>query len=704
MFSWCFCPPCIRCPLEQRSRILQPHENIADYIRQVTSANEHEPTRFTITAQVLEGPLSQSDITRYSTLKKSLPESSTVTMDVIKATPAVTSATQIVMPDGSSRRFGVSSSVLNTLLVSDANAASGHAGLTILAIDQKTDYLHGITKSEQSSVMKIRQVAPKGMVSATEEEVTKMPAWECAIRKADGDTLFHRDLQEPHHSDEGEHHGEHNHDHRDDSSTITVTDSISTFNYNSDNNTLKKRHLQNSNLPYSYQVNIFIEIDNDFIANTGGGTRDAAGITPNAYNYINALVMAANIIFESEIDTHLNVHTIKLSTLYDSATSISEALEIMRNNYGGDAWHTDGVTLHHGLLGKNLGGGKSYIGVLCNPGWAFGVTSSISGDFSDLDSRTVWDMKILLHELGHSFGSDHTHEIDYYSPVIDTCGTSCPATAGYQWATLMSLCNWCLGDFENIMYTYGGIFHDSGNKSDISDWIDNPKLVANYDDTHKSVDPRREGHRMFLHVSSRGSCVIPPVSQDPPIVFATYDTTLKVPKCTAVAKSCASGNLLLGRGNIGPSEGGTSPNSLDSCTDGTNGSYLSDESLERIKISSIDSDLLTVGSPAEIVAVAYVWSSIQNFVDFYYATDPFSPSWHLIASVSPTWTGRQSMRVQFSLGASALQAVRVVIRYGQSYSNSSSFICPTSGYDDVDDLVFAVSTTEPAKISTDGED
>lgn len=162
------------------------------------------------------------------------------------------------------------------------------------------------------------------------------------------------------------------------------------------------------------------------------------------------------------------------------------------------------------------------------------------------------------------------------------------------------------------MYSYGGMFQDSGNKSDISNWIDNPKLVTNYDNTHKSVDPRRVAHRMFSHVSSRGSCLVPPVSPGPPVLFATYDTTLKVPKCTAVAKSCASGKLLLGRGNIGPAEGGTSPNSLDTCVDGTNGSYLSDESLETIKVSAVDDDFLTVGSPAEIEAIAYVWSSIES--------------------------------------------------------------------------------------------
>lgn len=194
--------------LGQQRRIFQPHENIADFIRQATSANEHEPARFTITAQVQEGPFSESAIARSSPLKKSESKSATLTMDVMVATPAVTSATQIVLPDGSSSRLGDPSLFLNTLLVSDTVAASGHSGVTILTIDQKTNDLYGITENAQSRVIKIRQAAQKGIVTAMEDDVRKMPAWECAVGKAGAEaTLFHRDLQESRHNDGGEHDG-----------------------------------------------------------------------------------------------------------------------------------------------------------------------------------------------------------------------------------------------------------------------------------------------------------------------------------------------------------------------------------------------------------------------------------------------------------------------------------------------------------------
>ena len=78
----------------------------------------------------------------------------------------------------------------------------------------------------------------------------------------------------------------------------------------------KPRRLQTAD--YKYQVDVFIEIDNAFINSLGG--------LNSAINYVNTLVTGANVIFESEIDTHLRVVNIVVSSLYDDATSTSEAL------------------------------------------------------------------------------------------------------------------------------------------------------------------------------------------------------------------------------------------------------------------------------------------------------------------------------------------------------------------------------------------
>jgi hypothetical protein len=438
-------------------------------------------------------------------------------------------------------------------------------------------------------------------------------------------------------------------------------------------------------------VDLFIEIDAKFIELTGGGTVDAAGITLNAYNYINALVTAANVIYESEIDTHLHVNTIKLSNLYDSVTGTKEALTIMKDKYGASNWHTQGVDLQHALLGRELGGGIAYIGTLCNSDYGFGLTSGLVGDFKSLNQRVIWDLKAFMHEMGHSFSSGHTHDTNYYEPAIDTCGTTCPSTAGEKWATLMSYCDGCEGNYGNIMYTFGGVYNGPGSKSDLTNWMNKPELMANQDSDHQNVDPKRVAHTMYSHVSSRGSCLLPPMPEVT-VTTAKYDSTFNVPRCTAASESCSSGTLLDGRANIGPAEQGKSPNTLKTCTDGANGSYHSDESLDAIKVSSAVGGLLTEGKLAEIEAQVYAYDENADAADFYYTTNPSNPSWTLIGSGRPSGRGAQTIKIRYTLPAGELQAVRVVFRYQGSASTSSPFKCPSSGYDDIDDLVFTVSS------------
>lgn len=241
------------------------------------------------------------------------------------------------------------------------------------------------------------------------------------------------------------------------------------------------------------------------------------------------------------------------------------------------------------------------------------------------------------------------------------------------------------------MYSFGGIYDGSGTKSDIVNWMDKPELVANYDSAHKSVDPRREAHKMYSHVSSRGSCVIPPLPSVP-TSFAVYDSTLKVPKCSTAAESCSSGTLLDGRGSIGPSEQGKSPNTLWTCTDGNSGTYHSDESIDAIKVSSTDGGVLTVGKTAEIEAKVYAYDPAADFADFYYSSNPSNPTWTLIGTASPSGSGLQAIKMRYTLPSGVLQAVRVVFRWQGNASTSNPFQCPSSGYDDIDDVVFTVSS------------
>ena len=58
----------------------------------------------------------------------------------------------------------------------------------------------------------------------------------------------------------------------------------------------------------------------------------------------------------------------------------------------------------------------------------------------------VWDIVVFTHELGHNFGTGHTHN---YSPVVDSCGSGqCGGLPNNDAATIMSYCHLCSGGRE----------------------------------------------------------------------------------------------------------------------------------------------------------------------------------------------------------------------------------------------------------------
>jgi len=145
---------------------------------------------------------------------------------------------------------------------------------------------------------------------------------------------------------------------------------------------------------YTYQVNLYLEIDQAF--------EDNHGSFQAALDYIDLLVSAASVIYEKEIDTHLHVVHVQKTNRYDSATSTTDALSIMRSAFAGSDWHYNNVDLHHALLAKDLGGGIAYVGALCNSNYGFGLSANLAGNFNGLGAATVWDLTVFAHELGVS--------------------------------------------------------------------------------------------------------------------------------------------------------------------------------------------------------------------------------------------------------------------------------------------------------------
>lgn len=187
-------------------------------------------------------------------------------------------------------------------------------------------------------------------------------------------------------------------------------------------------------------------------------------------------------------------------------------------------------TIAHFLSGKSNGGGVAWVGVLCsdafsydislsgcggmtsvsNYGGAYGYTGTIDGNFQPGNPQPIWDTIAVTHEIGHNFGSPHTHCYANYggsSSHVDQCWTSASAgcyngttktlpgvgsvtggTAGAGNGTIMSYCHLLSGGYPNIALTFG---------------LDHPYGVL----------AERVPQRMAAHVASRAasnpSCLAP---------------------------------------------------------------------------------------------------------------------------------------------------------------------------------------------------
>jgi alpha-tubulin suppressor-like RCC1 family protein len=167
---------------------------------------------------------------------------------------------------------------------------------------------------------------------------------------------------------------------------------------------------------------------------------------------------------------------------------------------------------------------------------------------------------------------------------------------------------------------------------------------------------------------------------------ASYDSTLKVPRCSGVASGCDSGSLVNGRGPVGPEF--NAPNTLGgSCADGISGAYRSDESVERVKVYTTDGTNLAPGKQVTLEVEVWAYSGYtSDALDLYYAADASNPSWTFITTLVPAGPGAQTLAVNYTLPTGGgTQAVRAAFRY-----MGSPGTCTSGSYDDRDDLAFAV--------------
>jgi len=397
-----------------------------------------------------------------------------------------------------SRRGVPGKNVINNLSILASDTSKSNEDFTVLSVNTQTGGVKGLQRLAHGGI--IRQISTSDIgVSQGDRRLSSslhsktIPQksdrkFTCGVDHTDEEQDHDRHRELHNNNDNNRHH--HHHEHR---------RTLSIFDTNEAPTSTPSNSQQGEE---GFVLNILIAVDKHFILKNSNSTTSST-------EYINLLISAVNTILGSEMNVRLNIVRVDEIDIMKDVDNLRDGLKELRLHYEGTVGigkeEEGGETIHlvHALLGQDIGGGIAFIDTVCSSQWSVGLSSGLQGSMDNL-ADAFFDVHMIAHEIGHSLGSGHTFE---YDPPIDTCnGEVCPVGLPLdQAATLMSYCNFCDGNLDNIAMSYGGVYSKEGPKADISSWSQSPQLTT----SSVSTDAQRVNHHIWKSLLAKGECIRP---------------------------------------------------------------------------------------------------------------------------------------------------------------------------------------------------
>jgi len=147
---------------------------------------------------------------------------------------------------------------------------------------------------------------------------------------------------------------------------------------------------------------------------------------PNASAYALSIMAVSSALYNRDVNVKIVVPSIHCWTTADPYTGAgsNDLLNQFRAYWNANMTSTP-RTLAHFITRRPGGlGGIAWVNVLCNnvsSGNGYGF-SNTTGTIGQLPVYS-WDVMVVSHEMGHNFGSNHTHACSWPGGPIDSCYT-----------------------------------------------------------------------------------------------------------------------------------------------------------------------------------------------------------------------------------------------------------------------------------------